>query len=85
MVQSLIQGDVRDFWIGLNDRTKEGVYKWAYTKDEANFTMWAVDADEPTGADDEDCVAMINEEFFRWGDFRCTGEYKGAVCFMEPW
>lgn len=65
-----------DIWIGLEDVTSEGTYRWT-TGSESSFRYWA--ADQPTADNYEDCVAMVSSDQCRWDNRGCDTFYR-ALC-----
>ncbi|XP_071494553.1 C-type lectin lectoxin-Thr1-like [Diadema antillarum] len=63
------------FWIGLNDISSEGSFKWdgGWTFNYANWRNG-----EPNNRNDEDCVKVYNDDG-RWNDEDCHQE-KTFVC-----
>ncbi|XP_015227054.1 PREDICTED: macrophage mannose receptor 1-like [Cyprinodon variegatus] len=68
-----------ELWIGLNDRTTEGLFDWSdYTT--VTFTSWGFG--EPTvSIESEDCV-LITGENGNWADRSCD-EKKGFICMKQ--
>jgi len=71
------------YWIGLNERTEEGVWRWEHSHQIADYLNWA--PGEPNDYyEDEDCVSM------EWGnggwlDVRCNIPFSNnhALCETE--
>ncbi|XP_057308375.1 uncharacterized protein LOC130646225 isoform X2 [Hydractinia symbiolongicarpus] len=61
-------------WIGLNDKQKEGDWRWE-DGSSSNFTKWR--SGEPNGQTRENCVAIVNKEFL---DMPCSASYVHSVC-----
>ena len=68
-----------DVWIGLNDRSTEGVYAWS-DGTSVGYTYWG-DA-EPTGGGDVDCVELDRQIGGRWNDKGCDDE-NAFLCEIE--
>jgi len=63
-------------WIGLNDRTAEGVYEWS-DDTPLDFDGWY--AGQPDGADTQDCVYMgVGRSDGEWRDYSCDYELRFA-------
>ena len=61
-------------WIGYNDRSVEGSFRWA-SDDHTRFTYWA--HDQPNNFKNEDCVhtlglAVQMKNRYRWNDVPCN-------------
>ncbi|XP_017266596.1 macrophage mannose receptor 1-like [Kryptolebias marmoratus] len=68
-----------ELWIGLNDRTIEGLFDWS-DHSTVTFTSW--DFGEPTvSSEDEDCV-LIKGENGNWADHSCR-EKHGFICMKQ--
>lgn len=66
-------------WIGLNDRTTEGLFDWS-DHTTVTFTSW--EFGEPTvTSNEEDCV-LIHGENGNWADFPCD-EKHGFICMKQ--
>ncbi|XP_037801965.1 low affinity immunoglobulin epsilon Fc receptor-like [Penaeus monodon] len=74
-----------DTWIGLNDRSSEGRYRWDADNSGASYTKWAggqPDNDRPWyqlwWGDGEDCVMMLKSSSYYWNDADCDNNYRFA-------
>ncbi len=84
-VNELVEGARSvDVWIGLNDRSQEGVWTWA-SGEPVTFTAW--DAGEPNdGAGGEDCGLVMtsagtgSSRARRWDDRPCGRTTYAALC-----
>ncbi|XP_070554030.1 aggrecan core protein-like [Ptychodera flava] len=56
-----------NLWIGLNDRCREGHFRWT-DRSRYNFRRWY--CREPNNYRNEDCVEMYRNG--RWNDLRCS-------------
>ncbi|XP_077985956.1 C-type lectin mosGCTL-1-like [Glandiceps talaboti] len=77
------------FWIGLQDRSQEGVYEWVDGEEFkfpecGSYSNWAPDEPNnnvkkmPAG---QDCVQLQKRNGLMWDDEYCTGvRRKGYVC-----
>jgi hypothetical protein len=63
-----------NFWIGLNDRTTEGVFVWFAGS--STYTNWG--SGEPNNSSDEDCTE-VNRDTGVWNDVGC-GNSRSYVC-----
>ena len=63
---SICGGD--NCWFGLNDVTKEGVFKFAPKGESPGYTNWA--PNEPNNLNNEDCVEIANNGV--WNDLSCS-------------
>lgn len=64
------------YWIGLNDREDEGIFKWS-DDTSVNYSHWS--PGEPNNSNGEDCVSPRNyagNDFDRqeWNDLGCGNE-----------
>jgi hypothetical protein len=68
-------------WIGLTDKTHEGIWRWFDTKEHATFSDWA--AGEPNNVNGaEDCVHFSIYWDYKWNDVPCS--YKlTPLCEIE--
>ncbi|XP_070574169.1 C-type lectin lectoxin-Phi1-like isoform X2 [Ptychodera flava] len=75
------------FWIGLNDRLEEGIFKWLDGEELSecgSYTNWA--SGEPNNnvkkdPEGQDCVQLMKRQNFKWDDDYCQGQRrKGVVC-----
>lgn len=58
-----------EYWLGGRDDVIEGMWQWASTEQDFNFTNWA--PDKPNNIINEDCVSIDNNESYRWNDQPC--------------
>lgn len=82
--ENMRQDDEPDVWIGLDDRSDEGNFKWG---DKATtFTNWSEEHKEPNGGQgiipDEDCVGMSTNFDGEWIDFECMKKLY-SICEVE--
>ena len=66
------------FWLGLNDLDSEGLYVWENSKRSANFTAWG--ENEPSGVEEENCIAATQQHFYFWSDENCHDRKSQPVC-----
>ncbi|XP_022111487.1 C-type lectin domain family 4 member F-like, partial [Acanthaster planci] len=81
----LVQASASNVWIGLNDRTAEGVYRWADGTPLTGFTNWGPNQpDNGNNAFQEDCMYLrANEDFpGEWYDGYC--DYPRAYICEKP-
>jgi cysteine-rich repeat protein len=69
--------DRPNVWIGLEDRSTEGDWRWS-DETRAGFFVWA--DGEPNNAGEEDCV----EAGSVWNDLGCAQE-RPALCQQDGW
>ncbi|CAK9299332.1 unnamed protein product [Gordionus sp. m RMFG-2023] len=62
-------GLLTGIWIGANDRAKEGTFVWNADNTALTYTNWA--QNQPNNEAEQDCVAMIAQNYFRWDDLNC--------------
>ena len=65
------------YWIGLNDLTDEGTFRWSYNNQEVLFEEYG--DTEPNGLQEENCVKFI---YGLWYDLKCS-ELGWAFCQWE--
>ncbi|XP_037537285.1 macrophage mannose receptor 1 [Nematolebias whitei] len=68
-----------ELWIGLNDKTTEGLFDWS-DHSTVTFTSWEFEEPNFT-TEDEDCV-LIRGENGNWADRAC-GEKHGFICMKQ--
>ncbi|XP_022109942.1 C-type mannose receptor 2-like [Acanthaster planci] len=81
----LVQAPASNVWIGLNDRTVEGVYRWADGTPLTGFTNWGPNQpDNGNKAFQEDCMYLRANENFpgEWYDGYC--DYPRAYICEKP-
>merc|ERR1711971_1156714 len=69
----------RHFWIGLDDLAHEGVFKWAETHQETEYTNWL--PGQPDDLRNEDCVCTFSSDvhhYFAWNDAPCDTTVGGS-------
>ncbi len=71
-----------DWWIGLNDRSDEGTWRWSYGS--SSYDGWAGGEPGSFDARSRDCVVIENgssgwEDYGEWADHAC-GEDNPYVC-----
>ncbi|XP_053408178.1 uncharacterized protein LOC123560994 isoform X2 [Mercenaria mercenaria] len=85
-LSSFIQSET---WIGLNDRRKEGSFKWLDATAEVNYQYWL--ESQPNNVQigsqySENCVSMIylpgEENHGKWSDYPCS--YKARFVCQTP-
>ncbi|XP_053293421.1 macrophage mannose receptor 1 [Pleuronectes platessa] len=67
-----------ELWIGLNDRTTEGLFDWS-DHSAVSFTSW--EYGKPMSTETEDCV-LIKGENGNWADRSCD-EKHGFICMKQ--
>ncbi|XP_053185960.1 macrophage mannose receptor 1-like [Scomber japonicus] len=79
VISQLGYGATDELWIGLNDRTTEGLFDWSDHSD-VRFTSW--EFGKPTvSTDTNDCV-LIRGENGNWADRGCN-EKHGFICMKQ--
>ncbi|XP_030836382.1 macrophage mannose receptor 1-like [Strongylocentrotus purpuratus] len=81
-VENLVAGEKGPFWIGLNDKYREG--QWFFTdmrrlRPELG-PLWG--AHEPNNNGDEDCVMFPHGADKKWNDAKCDSKYS-FICEIE--
>ncbi|XP_066295929.1 sushi, von Willebrand factor type A, EGF and pentraxin domain-containing protein 1-like isoform X2 [Branchiostoma lanceolatum] len=64
------------YWIGLNDKAKEGAWRWSDDLPVGDFSSWA--EGEPNNAGDEDCAVYAAHPSIKdkWNDVPCWLRYR---------
>ncbi|XP_046542998.1 C-type lectin lectoxin-Lio2-like [Haliotis rubra] len=76
------EGVTEDVWIGADDLWEEGVFRWAATNQELNFTDWK--AGEPNNIhNNENCVEIEYYLQDQWNDDMCTKK-QSFICETSP-
>ena len=76
IIKALINGKNKDFWIGINDISSEGTFKWS-DGSALHFTDWATG--EPNNANGGDCGQLQALKNFKWDDDVCNA-HKRYIC-----
>ena len=84
----LVLSFVRGFFLGLSDEKTEGTWLWNTDSSAVTYSAWGKPTDskktnEPNGAQEENCAAMISRgfSFASWVDVSCDdGLYRQVVC-----
>ena len=74
-----IVGNAYYWWIGVDDKEREGRFQYSSNKQEINFSNWG--SGQPNNLNsNEDCVVMITsfDSFYsgKWADYHCSSENK---------
>ena len=72
-----IQGFTDRFWIGINDFTEEGSFKYNSDQSIILWDNWRVSAGQPNNINNQDCVAVNSNG--EWDDDACS-QLKSFVC-----
>ena len=70
-------GSYPHYWIGLQDVTKEGDYKWIGINRPMTYNNWYPNQPDNTG--DSDCVEVTTKSGF-WNDDRCQYQKQPFIC-----
>uniref|UniRef100_A0A665X444 Macrophage mannose receptor 1-like n=1 Tax=Echeneis naucrates TaxID=173247 RepID=A0A665X444_ECHNA len=79
VISQLGYASTDELWIGLNDRTNEGMFDWS-DQSTVSFTSWEY-GKPAVSTDDEDCV-LIRGEKGNWADRSCD-EKHGFICMKQ--
>ncbi|XP_071103799.1 macrophage mannose receptor 1-like isoform X2 [Haliotis cracherodii] len=67
-----------DYWIGLQDRRKEGGWTWIDGKTPFSYSHW--NKNEPNNLGNENCVAILGnwgaDQNGKWNDYACSKPYS---------
>ena len=64
------------FYLGLNDRSQEGSFKWT-DGSSVNLLYWG--SDYPNGGDVQNCVVLVDSIGLLWADVGCD-HYANFIC-----
>ena len=65
-------------WIGVDDKSVEGSYRYASDGSSAIYANWATG--QPNNYNDQDCVLLWDEKEYRWGDEACHSTHASVIC-----
>ncbi|XP_060562384.1 perlucin-like protein [Ruditapes philippinarum] len=58
-------------WMGLNDMSHEGIWRWTSTNKHATFSDWSPRQPD-NHKNNEDCVHFSYTAAYQWNDFPCS-------------
>ena len=65
-------------WIGIDDKSEEGSFKYASDGSSVLYTNW--NSDQPNNYMDQDCVLLLAAKDFEWGDEDCYSVQASFIC-----
>ena len=66
-----------NYWIGLADFAREGVFIWQHTFSITSYTHWH--SGEPSNYGGEDCVHIRADQGHTWNDIDCADPVAGGI------
>ena len=78
-IKILIKKSSSNFWIGLNDKSNETLFRWS-DGSIFKYSDWAeMQPDNGAEWEEQDCVQMWREKEFKWDDDPCF-KTKKYIC-----
>ena len=65
-----LKGDA--YWLGLNDLSVEGIWKWENSSAPIAFKDWAPGEPKSSQGENNDCAWFDNTRLYQWDDVPCT-------------
>lgn len=81
-VSTLVNAQKGRYWIGLNDRAKEGLFTWLDDRNKTTYSFW--DTGMPNNsAGNENCVVTDGNRANKWDDLDCS-TLNRYICQRSP-
>ena len=69
-------------WIGIDDKSQEGSFKYASDGSSVGYTNWH--SGQPNDYNGQDCVLLWAAKDFEWGDEDCSTMQASFICEQKP-